>query len=262
MSPEQLDERMSILASSGRPILPLNEATERLKDGSLPPGSVSVTIDDGWASTPLMWEIMRQHKIPATVYMTTWYMKRNIPIIRKALEFLRTASPHFMLPPKFKQMPKLAKVDALKKASIDADVPLDSFEGRQFHLMTADETIRVARDGLDIQLHTHRHSMKMNIENEISVNRAALIDIGLDPNSLHHFCYPSGAHRPDAEDALKKWGIRTATTCVSGLASETSNFYALPRFLDGRSVSTAEFEGFLSGFVPVADRIRSAIFRY
>src|SRR3569623_2804120 len=50
-APEQFEARMARLKRSGRPVLPLGEAVERLGDGSLPDAAGVITIDDGWGST-------------------------------------------------------------------------------------------------------------------------------------------------------------------------------------------------------------------
>lgn len=256
MSPDQFDARMCHLRSTARPILPLQEAIQKLRDDNLDPGTVAVTIDDGWASTSLMFEILERHRIPATLYMTTWYMNKQAPIIGKAREFLSSVAPKLRLPPNFPELSLEDQVDALKTASLEAGIALDWYHGRQFHLMSGSEMEALAKAGLDIQLHTHRHRLSENIQKELSDNRDALKDAGISPSDLRHFCYPSGIQRADAPQALKAWGVESATTCVSGLATKKSDPYRLPRFLDGRSVSEAEFDGFLSGFVPLLDSAR------
>ena len=74
MQPEQFEQRMTWLRNSRYPVLPLDEAVQRLDDGSLPDHAVVITIDDGWSSTYThMLPILEGLGLPATVYVTTWY---------------------------------------------------------------------------------------------------------------------------------------------------------------------------------------------
>src|SRR5690242_3261097 len=89
IAPTQFERRMVWLKHSGYPVLPLAEAVERLADDSLPDNAVAITIDDGWASTYThMLPVLERLELPATVYMTTWYSKNQIPIINVAIDYL------------------------------------------------------------------------------------------------------------------------------------------------------------------------------
>jgi peptidoglycan/xylan/chitin deacetylase (PgdA/CDA1 family) len=78
---------MARLRASGRPVLPLGEAIERLAAGNLPEAAVVITIDDGWASTYThMLPILERYRLPATVYVTTWYSGRDMPVVNVAID--------------------------------------------------------------------------------------------------------------------------------------------------------------------------------
>ena len=85
---------------------------------------------------------------------------------------------------------------------------------RILHIMTPQEVATVAADGMDIQLHTHRHrtpSDRTLFLREIHDNRQR-ID-AMTGSLPTHFCYPSGVY----EEALLPWlteaGVESATTC-------------------------------------------------
>jgi peptidoglycan/xylan/chitin deacetylase (PgdA/CDA1 family) len=81
--------RLQHLVSEGFVVLPLDEALTRMWNGTLPQRSLAITIDDGFKSTlsvaaPLL---LRFH-LPATVYVTTYYMEKNVPVFRLAMQYL------------------------------------------------------------------------------------------------------------------------------------------------------------------------------
>ena len=54
----------------------------------------------------------------------------------------------------------------------------------------------------------------------------------LGGRSATHFCYPSGDYSRDFLPWLRQLGIRSATTCVPGLASD----FSFDAWLDGTAV--------------------------
>jgi peptidoglycan/xylan/chitin deacetylase (PgdA/CDA1 family) len=101
---------------------------------------------------------------------------------------------------------------------------------------------------VDIQLHTHRHRTPRDRDlflREIEDNRNHIRD--LTGKTATHFCYPSGDYDPAFLPWLKEAGIVSATTCDTGLASPHSDPLLLPRMLDVSSLSSVEFEGWLTG---------------
>lgn len=284
MSPEQFARRMTWLARSRYPVLPLDEAVERLHEKTLPPGAVVITIDDGWQSTYThMLPILERLKLPASVYVTTYHVEKRAPVINVAITYLAQASPRTVvqlddlpiggvhaldtlaarnalgrkLGLAIDQLPTLdQRLDALRVAADRFGVPIDPWWANgQFHCMAADEVADAHRRGLDIQLHTHRHRgvMEGTLAAELSDNRAALAR-ACGKTAFQHFCYPSGQYVPAAEATLAAAGIRSATLVEHGINPPGTHPYRLRRFLDGRSVSQAVFEAYLSGVLEIAAR--------
>ena len=128
-------------------------------------------------------------------------------------------------------------------------------------LMTLPELTVAAKDGVDVQLHTHNHRLSREgssqVEGEIAANRAALSGVAL--NDLRHFCYPSGEYTPRQFAWLKALGIASATTCDQGFNYPATHMLALNRFLDGENISRIEFEAELCGVLEIARRVRSVM---
>ena len=122
---------------------------------------------------------------------------------------------------------------------------------RLMHIMSPEEVSEIAREGVDVQLHTHRHQKVSKIgpqgklPSAIEENRARIAQLtGRNPV---HFCYPSGDYTLEALPVLRQLSIASATTCVPGLADKKSEPLLLPRYVDTSFQTEAEFEGWLSG---------------
>jgi len=256
IGPEQFEARMARLKESGLPVLPLGEAVDRLGDGSLPEAAVAITIDDGWVSTfTHMLPVLEKYELPATLYATTWYAGRDLPVVNVVVNYLKAASGRHDIdsPAKtaeIEALPVAQRLAALRAFGNALGVDEAWLETRQFHIMSAAELAEAHRRGLDVQLHTHRHiEVDRELEalpQEIEENRACLRSaIGDVPFS--HFCYPSGSYHPEARALLAASGIRSATLVTPGLNPPGADPYALRRFLDARDISDAEFDAYLSG---------------
>jgi peptidoglycan/xylan/chitin deacetylase (PgdA/CDA1 family) len=275
--PGTFERRLELLRRE-YPVLPLGEAVRRLKDGSLPPCAVAITIDDGFHSTAARAApLLRAAGLPATVYVTSYYVQRDVPVFRLAMQYCFWKSPARSL-----DVGKLgARVEGVLPIGTDAerrevmwelvnygerhlDEPgrtalLDATAGqlgvdvgpivreRILHLMTPDE-VRATGAVLDVQLHTHRHRFPddpLQARAEIEENRRVLAPLVSGP--LVHFCYPSGFWSEALFPVLAAAGIETATTCEGGLNGPDVHPYALSRFFDGEHVTALEFEAELSG---------------
>ncbi len=260
MSPEQFKRRMTWLKSSCYRVLPLGEAVALLEGGSLPDNAVVITIDDGWSSTYThMLPILEGLGLPATVYITTWYCENQLPVVNVAVDYILKCAGE---PPSGKlaitadivKLPSLAeRGQALRECAARFGVAAEEWwQGRQFHVMSSAEIRDADRRGLDIQLHTHRHRSSEAdadyLAQEIADNRAALTRAcGRPEQSFTHFCYPSGIVHRSAAAILKDAGVRSAALVEEGINPPGTSPYRLRRFLDGRSVSRAAFEAYLSG---------------
>ena len=71
------------------PVLQLDDALARLKQETLPQRAVVLTIDDGFYG---VWEkaklLLEQKNLPATVYVTSYYMEKENPVFRLAVQYM------------------------------------------------------------------------------------------------------------------------------------------------------------------------------
>ena len=256
--PEQFEARMARVARSGVPVLRLGEAVERLGEDRLPDGALVITIDDAWVSTfTHMLPVLERYGLPATLYATTWYAGRELPVVNVAIDYLLDASGRRDLDrdsavADIEALPVEERLGALRRFGAELGVPKAWLETRQFNIMSGEELAEARRRGLDVQLHTHRHiDVATEVDalpREVDENRAFLEAAGV-AGPFDHFCYPSGASHEQAARLLAAQGIRSATLVDQGINPPGANPFALRRFLDARHVGEAEFDAYLSGLL-------------
>jgi peptidoglycan/xylan/chitin deacetylase (PgdA/CDA1 family) len=265
MAPEQFEARMARLRRSGRPVLPLGEAVARLAANDLPPAAVVITIDDGWASTRShMLPILERYQLPATLYATTWYSGRDLPVINVAVDYLLTAAGRGdatrAATRAIEALPAAERLAALRRLGRESGVAETWLETRQFHLLGPDELADVQRRGLDVQLHTHRHidvgALPGRLVDEVEQNRA-FIARATGARAATHFCYPGGTWHPAAPELLAGCGVESATLVSEGINAPGCNPRALRRFVDGPMVPPIGFDAYLDGTLHYLGAARS-----
>jgi peptidoglycan/xylan/chitin deacetylase (PgdA/CDA1 family) len=268
IAPEQFEARMAQLKRSGQPVLPLGEAVDRLAAGTLPDAAVAITIDDGWVSTfTHMLPVLESLELPATLYATTWYAGRDLPVVNVTVDYLIAASGRRGVDRAAKisaidSLPVDQRLDALRTLGGELGVGEAWLELRQFNIMSAGEFAEAHRRGLDVQLHSHRHiDIRAHVDSlprELDENRAFLAQ-ALGEVPLDHFCYPCGTNHPRARGLLAASGVRSATLTDEGLNAPGADPLALRRFLDGRRISDEEFDAYLSGVLHYTGSLRALL---
>jgi peptidoglycan/xylan/chitin deacetylase (PgdA/CDA1 family) len=280
ISPELLAKRLKCLRDANVNVLPFDEAITRLQGGSLPPKSVAITFDDGFhdfyhSAAP----ILAQFSYPATVYLTTHYVEYPLPVYNLMLDYLLwKAKCHTVSLPEYGIVRPMLVADAAGRQSAVQEVDkwiedhhLDTsgrddilrniahrfgidynsiLQTRLLQLMSPSEVQKMARSGISIELHTHRHRTpadRSSFIKEIKENQYRIRELsGREPV---HFCYPSGRYSATFARWLSECGIQSAATCRPGMASASSNPMMLPRMLDDSLQAESRFYGVLNGVV-------------
>jgi len=150
------------------------------------------------------------------------------------------------------------RVEMCRKLGKRLGVDYDDIRRRRFlSLMSSEEIREAAAQGIDIQLHTHRHVLpesRDGVCREIEDNRRALEP--LTGMKSRHFCYPSGVFCAAHVPSLAAVDVVSAVTCDSGFNCASTPSLALSRFLDGNNISAIEFEAEMSGFAEMLRRMR------
>ncbi len=273
MSPATFQRRMQLLDQLGFKVLPLADAARRLREGTLPPAAVVITIDDGWLGTyQHMVPVLIAHGFAASLYVTTYYVSTRTRVFNVALSYLQWkaaqragsrsaagASPA----ERFDANQLLVSGEGLPPADRDALLNCLGAEvvgpawtsAMQFRLVTDAQIADMVERGIDIQLHTHRHRLptdEAGIRDELLTNARHLGPLVRAP--LKHLCYPSGEWQPHHLPLIRALGIDTATTTDSGLVWPDAEPLLMSRFLDSETKTDIEFEAELCGVIDLGKR--------
>ena len=286
MAPDHLERRLQLVRDAGCTVLPLGVALDALSAGELPERAVAMTFDDGYYDfAARAWPLLRKSGIPATVYLTTGRVDRNLPNVRlftsyalwcsrdrvfDARGFLSLTARYPLATARERESalaailgafgasrPSGVSRDALvrqmvERLGLDYEAMLAS---RVLTLMRPDEVSRLAGQGLDVQMHTHQHRTPPDADEfvrDVLINRDRIEAMtGVRPV---HFCYPSGNYRLEYVPALRQAGVRTATTCDPGMATRRQDPLLLPRFVDTSTVPAVIFRSWLTGLAACLPR--------
>ena len=295
IEPKTFRKRLRFLSDNRNtyPVLKLSEALERQQRGTLPSCAAVITVDDGFYSTlSKATPIFEEFAIPATLYLTTYYVLKHNPIFRLAIQYMFWVSRCEKVVVSGQPWcgdVSISMSDSAKRDQVMWDIicygekQLDEaqrlalaaeigrllnvdFEAlcqsRKVSLLTPEEVVQLSKV-LEIQLHTHRHVFPLESEQaarkEIDDNRQVIHEtLNQTPD---HFCYPSGIWSKAQWPWLERAGVKSATTCLPGLNYKDTPKYGLLRFLDSESSSQIEFEAELSGYLDLFRRIRSKLMK-
>jgi peptidoglycan/xylan/chitin deacetylase (PgdA/CDA1 family) len=286
ISRQTFADRLRRIQKSGLRVIPLEKAVDELRSGTLPDHTLALTIDDGFASTlSVAAPVLERFGMPATVYVTTYYSERNVPVFRLAVHYLfwragsREVRDFSLVDEPGAATGNEQLVSCTAEQLVKHGEALDTEQQRQdllgrlaralgvdphplldlraLSIMSGEEVKAISARGFDVQLHTHRHRFPRNDKaaacSEIEENRFRLEELTGRP--ARHFCYPSGEFSREQWPWLESLGIKSATTCLSGSNVPETPVYGLRRFLDSEAVRKIEFDAELSGF---AELLRSA----
>jgi peptidoglycan/xylan/chitin deacetylase (PgdA/CDA1 family) len=284
-----LRRRLELIREAGCRVLALDNAVRRMYEADLPPRSVVLTFDDGtYDFYARAFPIVHSFGYPATVYFTTYYAEFNRPVYDAMTSYLLWKGRGLRLrwPDVLGRDDEITLTDSGRRlarerldrfpverglSGRDKDALLARLAGllhvdyddilrrRLLHLMSLSEAGELARRGIDLQLHTHRHRVSFDpavFDREIRDNRERLRAVRASEPT--HFCYPGGVSRPEFLPWLRGSNIASATTCEPGMASRRHDRLLLPRYIDTATHTDAEFRAWLTGIATLLPRRRQA----
>jgi peptidoglycan/xylan/chitin deacetylase (PgdA/CDA1 family) len=289
LSPDTFRNRLLLIKKHGYNVMGLSEAVEALTNRVLPANAIVITFDDGWYGIHKhALPILKELGFKATIYITSYYAEKETQVFNVAVQFLfwKSNLQHMEMKEICRALCGSFDLGLASDRQLAVDAVIDygtnkcNAGERQrllhrlgeilgvnnkdleqagcFKIMSLSQIREASAAGIDIQLHTHRHSLAglsiSAVKREIYDNRRALEAITATPPS--HFCYPSGFYSELIWPALRELGIETAATCLSGFNYPETPLMELRRFLDAESILPIEFEAELSGFLEICRRMR------
>ncbi len=240
-------------------VVPLFEAFRRLQDGTLPPRSVSITFDDGYADNlTVALPILEQFGLTATVFVATGYIDGGCmfndaiaEVISRTtcheLDLRDIGQEHYEIGSIERRREAIGKIR--KKARfyppeernrlVELIAKLANVDSLPTNLMLSkNQVIELSERGIEIGGHTVTHPVLTSVDdqrarNEIATGKQTLEDWIDKP--VRCFAYPNGlpgrdqteVHAAMARDA----GFKLAVTTGRGIARRSSDPYHLPRLV-------------------------------
>lgn len=238
-------------------VLPLEEGAAALALGTLPPRALAITFDDGYADNhDVALPILRRLNLHATFFIATGYLDGGCMFNDVVIETLRRFGGG-RLDLSAIGLPALATGNLEeRRAAIDALIrdlkyrPLAerSEVARRIAeaagvatpddlMMTTAQLRALAREGMGIGAHTHRHPILAKVTaaeaaDEIALSKHRLEAIVDRPVRL--FAYPNGRPRIDYTEVhveqVRALGFAAACSTAVGVAVRGSDPLQIPRF--------------------------------
>lgn len=236
-------------------IIHLREARQRLLAGTLPLRAMCITFDDGYANNcEVALPILRERRIPATVFVATGYLNGGRMFNDTIIEAIRRAGPELDLTPLGLGAYDLRDIERRRHA-IDQILPvirpLDPEERSERAeriaaivrvplpddlMMTEHQVRELADQGLEIGAHTVRHPILTSVsreraKSEIEGSRRRLEEITGRPVTI--FAYPNGRPGSDYDayhvELVRESGFDLAVSTAPGAASAPCDLFQIPR---------------------------------
>ncbi|HEU0367930.1 MAG TPA: polysaccharide deacetylase family protein [Candidatus Acidoferrum sp.] len=244
-------------------VLPLEEATTRLKGGTLPARAAAITFDDGYADNhDNALPILQQHGLSATFFIATGYLDGGRMWNDSVIEAVRNSTAdHVDLqdfelapPPGAAQWPlgsaearrdligailgHIKYADPTRRQDM-ADAIAARLGGNMATnlMMSSDQVRKMRRAGMEIGAHTHTHPILARLDREVAydeirLNKTNLEGLLNEPVKL--FAYPNGRPAKDylseSVEVVRSLGFTAAVTTAVGAADRASDPLQLPRF--------------------------------
>ena len=243
------------MLSDGFRILRLSEACQLLFSGKLPPRSICITFDDGYANNfDVALPILKAFKVPATVFIAPGFLNGGIMFNDIIIETIRRSGSlldlsHIELG-QYKLDNNQSRVTAID--SIISRTKHLPFEKRNAailqiakqirtdlptNLMMSDSQVKQLHQfGIEIGAHTMTHPILTSVDDTTA--KSEILDSKLYLESLINgqissFAYPNGKPHRDYNashvEIAKSCGFEIAVTTSWGAAKMSSDHFQIPR---------------------------------
>ncbi len=244
-------------------VLPLAEAVARLQDGSLPPRSVSITFDDGYANNlrlaqPSLWK----YRMPATVFLSSAYIESGefYPFLKlKLIQQHAPSAASGVLD--YKSNPLDLVMQSAQKGWTEARDHVTADQRETLRPLTVDEVRQADPSVLNFGAHSHTHCI---LKNESPTRRREEIQVSVRkveewtgrPAKL--FAYPNGEPGDFNEidtEALRFAGVQAAVTGIAGSNTKPCDPLTLRRYPLSLGHDLYRFRAEIAGFRGVMQAI-------
>jgi peptidoglycan/xylan/chitin deacetylase (PgdA/CDA1 family) len=265
---QQFGEHMEVLNELANPIH-LDQLAQFLKSGRIPPRTVAVTFDDGYADNLYHGKpILEQCQVPATVFVVSGYMGKEFwwdelenvllaPSTLPAKLRFSLGGISFRYPPNspdpsipvdgdYQTRTDLLQILYKKMLPLPVEVRREVIDylsdwanikpeaSSACRVMTADELVQLSSGGLvDIGAHSVTHPLLSGLEAD--AQRAEILQSKetvekILGHNLKSFSFPHGLPSEETRDLVRDAGFICACSSFNDIAWRGSDPFNLPRF--------------------------------
>lgn len=252
---DEFDKKMELIKKYFTP-LPLNEAIDRLKEGSLPKRAICITFDDGYRdNAEVAYPILKKWNIPATFFIATGFLNDGRMWNDTVIETIRVCSKNELDLSKlglglFKLGTRQQREQSAQKIiqnikHCPQDERAKMVEAIASHasllpnnlMMEAKQVAMLSENGMEIGGHTVTHPILATlsadkVEQEIAQGKTTLENLIQRP--VTSFAYPNGKPGQDYllehADIVKQLGFKAAVSTKWGVSDSKTDRFQLNRF--------------------------------
>ncbi len=238
-------------------VLPLGEASRRLKDGTLPPAAATITFDDGYADNLVVaWPILKRYGVPATFFIATAFLNGGRMWNDDVIEAFRLSRMEQLDLREFDLgihqlndvtsrvkgyeavLGKLKYFEHGLRSEIAGEMARRSEVPNRSELMMTHQQLRLLHDeGGEIGGHTRTHPILERLDDTSALHE---IESGkqeleaLIGAAVRVFAYPNGVPGRDCSarhaEMARRAGFDAAVSTCQACATSASDVFQLPRF--------------------------------
>lgn len=267
-------------------VLSLSEMQECLEnDKSLPPNSVVITIDDGYADTyDVAFPILKKIGFPATLFAVTDFLDGKCWLWTDFMRFVLTQTTENFCSIEFenydkvetalsgelqrletagrinsrlKLLPNEQKEAKIKQIAETLNVEVPTLPTKEFAPVSWEQTQGMDAENLKIESHTVTHPIltnitQMQLDFELQTSKKRLESV-LD-RSVKTFCYPNGIFNETVWKSVKNNNYKCAVTTNYGFNAKQENPFLLKRISAQNGI--VDFAQSVSGFEAIKEKLR------
>lgn len=258
-------------------VLSLSEVVEYMQNGkTLPPNTVVITIDDGYADAyDIAFPLLKKKQTPATIYAVTDFLDGKCWLWTDLMRYVLTHTKKENIAIRFendkiecvfaddwqrleiagrinsrlKKMPDELKDKKIAEIAASLAVEVPEKPGKDFAPISWEQGREMDAANVRLESHTVRHPILTNItaddlDFELRNSKKRLEEF-LERN-VEHFCYPNGSLNKNVQNAVRNAGYKSATTTNYGFNAGQTNSFLLNRI--DAPTAIANFAQSVSGF--------------
>jgi peptidoglycan/xylan/chitin deacetylase (PgdA/CDA1 family) len=232
------------------------EAMLRLRAGTLPPRSVCITFDDGYANNlQLAYPVLTKYRLPATIFLSSAYVESGefFPFIRLKLIQLRLGHSVVQSLPDYKSSPLDLVLESTRRWWKNVETELTEDQRETLRPLSITETSAFDPNLIELGGHSHTHCI---LRNENETRRYEEIAACLQRiaqwtgRPVRLFAYPNGQRGdfgPFDKEVLRSQGVNVAVTGIGGNNGPADDPFEMKRYPVGLYHDPDGFRTELSG---------------